>query len=84
MRNWKDAKNSEMVCYCKEVDKATIVEAINNGAETLKDIQSKTTACTGNECKVKNPSGKCCSGDINELLKIYGNINNSCSCCCCG
>jgi bacterioferritin-associated ferredoxin len=58
----------EIICYCKQVTKREIEKAISEGAKTLKDIQEITGACTGNQCKELNPSGKCCSSDINAML----------------
>nr|WP_281244321.1 (2Fe-2S)-binding protein [Hydrogenimonas thermophila] len=60
------------MCYCKEIDKKSIVKAIKNGAKSLKDVKVATNACTGNECKEKNPNRRCCSNEINQLIQIYG------------
>jgi NAD(P)H-nitrite reductase large subunit len=73
MKNWEILPDNELVCYCMEIDKKTIVSAIKNGANSLSDIKKVTTACTGGRCKETNPSGKCCSTDILELIRIYGN-----------
>ncbi|MDA3853166.1 MAG: (2Fe-2S)-binding protein [Bacteroidales bacterium] len=74
---------SKIICYCKNVTEAEIKTATDNGAKNLKDIQAQTGACTGHQCKELNPSGKCCSGDINVLLKNTNSSNNdACSCCC--
>jgi len=59
----------KMICYCNRVTQKEIESAIKQGAKTLADIQQTTGACTGNRCKELNPSGKCCSGDINLILK---------------
>lgn len=58
----------EIICYCKQVTKSEIEKAITDGAKTLKDIQEITGACTGNQCKEMNPSGKCCATEINAML----------------
>jgi bacterioferritin-associated ferredoxin len=58
----------QIICYCNQIDRAEIEKAILVGAKTLKDIQRATGACTGNRCKELNPSGKCCSADINAML----------------
>lgn len=84
--NWKEAADDTMVCYCKKITKDTIVRAIKAGNSSLKEIQQATTACTGGNCKEMNPSGKCCSGDILEILRIYsdgtdGEGSGCCSCC---
>ena len=73
---------SRIICYCKNVSEAEIVDAIKTGAKSLKDIQDKTGACTGNECAELNPSGKCCSTDINAILKATPEPGSKC--CCCG
>ena len=74
----------EIICYCKQVTKSEIEKAILDGAKTLKDIQGITGACTGNQCKELNPSGKCCSSDINAMLptpKFKMASNSGCSHC---
>ena len=85
MKNWLEAKDEELVCYCLNVDKKTIVTSIQQRNDTLKKIQESTTACTGNRCKELNPSGKCCSVDIKILLELYAGKkseeSSSCSCC---
>ena len=71
----------EIICYCKQVTKSEIEQAISEGAKTLKDIQEMTGACTGNTCKELNPLGKCCSSVINPLLSSPKSIKNpTCSC----
>ena len=70
------------ICYCKNTTEETIKEAIANGAKTLKEIQENTGACTGNQCKELNPSGKCCSVEINMMLgNNVTKETRSCSCC---
>ena len=62
----------QMICYCNQLSQKQIERAIKLGAKTLADIQQSTGACTGNRCKELNPSVKCCSGDINRILKGDG------------
>ena len=73
---------NQIICHCKQVTKAEIENAIQNGAKTLKDIKEITGACTGKHCKEFNPSGVCCSGDINAMLNENVAKGGS-SCCCC-
>lgn len=71
----------EIICHCKQVTKREIEKAILGGAKTLKDIQEITGACTGNQCKELNSSGKCCSTDINAMLpNPKFKIASSCGC----
>ena len=64
--------DNDWICYCLKIDKKTINEAIRGGATTLKEIKERTTACTGNDCAVLNPRRRCCSKEINALLKLAG------------
>ncbi len=65
--------DEDLICYCIEVDKKTILDAIRNGATTLSTIKETTGACTGNECKRLNPNGRCCSKEINALIQLEAN-----------
>ena len=72
---------SKIICFCNNVSLDEIELAIKNGAASLDDIKKVTGACNANQCKDKNPSGKCCSSDILALLQ-KPNTSTSCSCCC--
>lgn len=74
---------NEMICYCIGVNKKSIIDSIKKGNITLQSIKDDTKACTGNECKEKNPNKRCCSKEIKELIKIYAkeDDNSTCSCC---
>jgi len=74
--------NEKTICYCKSVTETTIVEAIRKGSTTLKQIQNATDACTGNRCKELNPSGRCCSGEILDLIEKETGSRPSGKCCC--
>lgn len=47
------------------------MQALQNGAKNLRDIQKMTGACTVANCKEKNPSGKCCSPQIMQIIDEY-------------
>jgi len=72
---------SKIICYCKNVNKAEIEQAIEKGAKTLSDIQNMTGACTGGQCKELNPLGRCCYEDIKAMLNDNNSIADSHSCC---
>ncbi|AAM72391.1 MAG TPA: NAD(P)H-nitrite reductase [Chlorobaculum sp.] len=74
--------SKKMICYCSSVTEETIVSAIRRGATTLKKIQDTTGACTVNRCKELNPSGRCCSGDILDLIERETGSRPSSPCCC--
>ncbi len=48
-------RNDEMVCYCNQVTKGQIIEALDAGAKTFGDIQKMTGACTKGYCKELSP-----------------------------
>lgn len=49
---------SPIICYCKNVTEAEIIEhvASKRCCSTLEDIQAHTGANTGSQCHSKNPS----------------------------
>jgi len=59
----------KIICYCSNVSKDVIVQAINNGAKTLDDIRKATKACTVGRCKEFSPRKQCCSSEIVKILK---------------
>ncbi len=65
------ARADELVCYCREVPKATIVAAIAGGASSVQEIAKETTACTGGWCEETNPKKRCCCVDIEALIDAY-------------
>lgn len=83
MHDWLSANDDTFVCYCLKVTKKTIVSAIQSGNITLSNIKQSTKACTGDNCRVLNPSGVCCSKDIKSLIALYSphSSNETCSCC---
>ena len=62
--------DKDLICYCLKVNKRTIIEAILNGATTLKAIKEATSACTGSDCAEKNPNRRCCSKEIKQLIAL--------------
>ena len=58
----------EMICYCSNVSRQKILDAIQDGAKTLQDIREMTSACTLGRCEEFNPKKICCSTDIVQIL----------------
>jgi glycerol-3-phosphate dehydrogenase len=69
--HWKDARVRAVICHCKNVTKYDIIAAIDEGARNIDDIKSKTAACTGDPDRTLNPSGRCCCGEVQEMLDFY-------------
>jgi bacterioferritin-associated ferredoxin len=69
--NWKDVPVTRNICYCKNVTKKEIIQAINEGAKSIGDVTAMTGACGGDRCELLNPSRRCCSADVQEMLDYY-------------
>ncbi len=65
------APADDLVCYCREVPKATIMAAIARGAKTPQEIADETTACTGGWCQDTNPKGRCCCVELEALIEAH-------------
>jgi len=63
-----DAPLDEFVCWCSQVTKRTLLEAIRNGATDMAAIRAVTKACTIGRCKELSPRRRCCSQDIQKLI----------------
>lgn len=61
----------EMICYCSNVTKQTIIDALEQGANDIADIRKITGACTLGKCKELSPRRRCCSKEINEVINEY-------------
>jgi len=61
----------DMVCYCFEWTNSKIRRELESTGKTtaLKDIKNKMNDL-GCNCKVLNPSGKCCLGDVTHAIKV--------------
>jgi len=68
--------DSDLICYCCNTDKKTVVNSIKNGNRTLKAIKETTGACMGDECATLNPNKRCCSKEIRQLIELW-ELDNS-------
>lgn len=62
MKNRK--KQSQIICRCNNVDRATIEQAIRDGADTMNKIFDLTTAGIG-------PCGGSCRRKLQPMLEHY-------------
>lgn len=75
--DWKDIAVDTYICYCKKVTKKKIIMAINNGARDIEAIKEATEACTGDKCRMLNPTGRSCAGDVQEMIDYYGPLSDA-------
>lgn len=67
---FKKEAEPKYICYCSKVTEDEIVDAIQNkGCKTVKDVVANTNAMKISNCKENSPTGKCCSRQINDLLR---------------
>lgn len=61
--------NPKYICYCNRVTEKDIINAVRNaGAKNIKDIIRLTNAMKNGKCETNNPTGKCCSPIIQEVI----------------
>ena len=70
-RDWAAAGPDEVVCPCRGLSKAAILEAIAAGAFTLPLLKTMTGAGRGRDCKTLHPEGHDCQADLAALLDLY-------------
>lgn len=66
----KETDDSVPVCYCFGVTRQRIREEIQRTGHSTAPERIKAEVQAGNcACEVKNPSGKCCLGDITRAVR---------------
>jgi bacterioferritin-associated ferredoxin len=58
---FKEKRSPKPLCYCKQVTEEDVIKAIGDGATTFEEVRSRTGIGGGGQCKLTNPSGRCCS-----------------------
>jgi len=66
------APRKDMLCYCFDISIASYQMALADGEATrINDFileQTKNALCA---CEVKNPSARCCWGNLQKMEKLY-------------
>lgn len=72
----KETQTPHLVCYCFfHTEEAVEAEIRIHGKTTIPDrIRAEIDAGTC-ECKVRNPRGKCCLGEVMRVVKKYEAAN---------
>ena len=64
-----------VICYCSDLTRGEMKNAVKNGCRTIGDVRKYTNKNITGQCAEKNPSGTCChkvfQAEINkaELVK---------------
>jgi hypothetical protein len=57
---FKDKSDNVPICYCSNLTRGEIKEAIKNGCMSIDDVQNYTKKDITGMCEERNPLGKCC------------------------
>lgn len=83
---FKDSGDNVPICYCSDLTRGEIKNAVKQGMKTIDDVQKFTKKNISGLCEERNPLGKCCR---NVFLKTIADNNdfeqysNDSKCCCC-
>ena len=57
---FKDKSDNVPICYCSNLTRGEIKEAVKNGCKSIDDVQNYTKKDITGMCEERNPMGKCC------------------------
>lgn len=61
----KETEDPVWVCYCFEISKKVIAEEIESQGQSVSADRIRREVKAGNcACEIKNPSGRCCLGEV--------------------
>lgn len=70
---FKDKSDNVPICYCSDLTRGEIKNAVKNGCKSIDDVQNYTRKDITGMCKERNPLGKCCR---NVFLKTISDAMN--------
>lgn len=74
---YKDLEDDKVpICYCSNLTRAEIREAVDKGYTTASEIRKYTGKSITGNCLTKNPTGKCCHQALAKEIARYSNGNN--------
>ncbi len=68
---FKDDSETCPICYCSNLSRGEIIEAVRRGKKTIPDIRNYTGKQNTGQCLTKNPIGSCCHNAIQDLINKY-------------
>ena len=57
---YKDRGLDVPICYCSNLSRADIIDAVKGGCRTIDEVQEFTGKSITGHCRTMNPTGKCC------------------------
>jgi bacterioferritin-associated ferredoxin len=67
---YKDKSDSVPICYCSDLTRGEIKNAVRNSCKTIREVQNFTKKNITGYCEKRNPLGKCCKQVFLRTLKI--------------
>lgn len=82
---FKSDKKNVPICYCSNLTKEEIEFAVQNGKNSIDEVQEYTNKKITGNCKKMNPTGRCCRNAFIYTIKNKSEIkeNSIKECCCC-
>lgn len=69
VRVWfKETEEPLPICYCSNLTRHEIVEAVKAGNTTIEAVRKATGAMTTGKCLTENPTGRCCHKVFQEII----------------
>jgi hypothetical protein len=65
----KETEDPAPLCYCFGYSRADIRRQVAEGGESIPQRIAAEIKARGCSCKVKNPSGTCCLGEVEEAVR---------------
>jgi NAD(P)H-nitrite reductase large subunit len=73
----KETDDPISVCYCFGYTRQMILNEMAHTGHSTTAEKIKAEVKAGNcACEIKNPSGRCCLGDVVEVVKQRTSLNN--------
>ncbi|MGL1892322.1 MAG: (2Fe-2S)-binding protein [Spirochaetaceae bacterium] len=61
----------DQVCYCSNITRVEIKEAVTHGANNISEVRSYLKKNITGNCKTTHPLGICCHKDFMSVIKEF-------------
>jgi hypothetical protein len=73
---FKDISSNDPICYCSNLTRGEIQDAVKKGCKTIYDVQNYTKKNITGFCEERNPLGKCCRNVFLRTIKDTGAVHH--------
>lgn len=79
---FKDVADENVpICYCSNITRKEIKEAVVKGYTTISEIRNYTGKNVTGNCLTENPTGDCCHRAMDKEISKYSNKIYKSNCC---